>query len=206
MQQRWQDVSIPISSQMTTWPGDPEFSLAPACSIADGASCNVSQVTMCTHTGTHCDAPWHFVQEGATLDKMDTSLFFGKALVIEVPNVELITEAHLPDKLLAKRVLFKTKNSVIPTDGPFESSFAALQLDAAQKLVSLGVKLVGIDYLSISPYGNSTPVHRVLLEAGILVIEGLRLAAIAPGLYEFVVLPLPLVDADGAPCRAFIYA
>jgi arylformamidase len=205
MQHQWQDVSIPISPQMTSWPGDPVYEFEPACRIADGASCNVSRIAMATHTGTHCDAPWHFAENGARLDQVDTSLFFGKALVIDLPEVDLIESTHLPAVQLPERVLFRTRNSFLPEDGYFEQNFVALDVSASERLVADGVKLVGIDYLSISPYGNSTPVHKTLLEAGILIIEGLRLATVPAGLHDFVVLPLPLVGADGAPCRAFIY-
>lgn len=206
MQPCWQDVSIPISPQMTNWPGDPVFVFNPVCRMSEGASCNVSEITMSTHTGTHCDAPWHFAENGAQLDQVNTSLFFGEALIIDLPDVGLIKSSHLPEKQLPERVLFKTKNSFLPVDGSFDSNFAALDVSAAMRLVEDGVKLVGIDYLSISPYGNSTPVHKTLLEAGILIIEGLRLADVKAGVYEFIVLPLPLMGADGAPCRAFIHS
>ncbi len=206
MEQTWRDVSIPMRPEMTVWPGDPKFTIEPASRMAEGKSCNVSQLAMATHTGTHCDAPWHFVDDGATLDQVDLRLFFGHALVIDLPHVDRIRAADLPDVPLPERVLFKTRNSAIPMDGVFDKTFVALDEDAAERLVADGVNLVGIDYLSIAPYGNGTPVHRILLRAGVFVIEGLRLAGVRPGIHEFVVLPLPIVGADGAPCRAFIRA
>ncbi len=206
MQHKWRDVSIPLRPEMAVWPGDPSFTLEPASRIADGAGCNVSQIAMSTHTGTHCDAPWHFVDDAAALDEVDPALFFGKALVLDLPDVELIRAEHLPESPLPTRVLFKTRNSTLAMDGEFDRDFVALHPDAAERLVADDVKLVGTDYLSVAPYGDGTPVHRILLEAGVFIVEGLRLAAITPGVHDFVVLPLSIVGADGAPCRAFILA
>lgn len=201
----WHDVSIPLRPDMTLWPGDPPFVFEAAARMREGRSCNVSQISMSTHTGTHCDAPWHFVDHGATLDQVDTRLFFGPARVLSLPNVSMIGAADLPAEPLPERVLFKTRNSDLPMDGVFHPDFVALERDAAERLVSDGVRLVGIDYLSISPKGNSGPVHKALLGAGIFVLEGLRLADVPPGTHEFIVFPLPIAGADGAPCRAFIH-
>ncbi|MCK5862871.1 MAG: cyclase family protein [Candidatus Hydrogenedentes bacterium] len=206
MQCQWRDISIPISPEMTVWPRDPSFTIEPASRIASGAVCNISAMTMSTHAGTHCDAPWHFIEEGAKLDEVDTAVFIGKVLVIDLPQIDLICAVDLPTTKLPERVIFKTRNSFIPVDGEFDRNFVALHVDAAERLVADGVKLAGIDYLSISPYGDAIPVHRTLLEAGVFIVEGLRLADIAAGVYDFIVLPLPIVGADGAPCRAFIYA
>lgn len=206
MPHQWRDVSIPISPEMTIWPRDPKFVMEPASRTAEGDTCNVSQVTMSTHTGTHCDAPWHFVEDGKKLDAVNTALFFGKALVIDLPLVDIIRAADLPSGKLPERVLFKTRNSNLPMDGTFERGFVALHLDAAERLVADGVKLVGIDYLSISPYKDAISVHRTLLKAEVLIVEGLRLSDIPAGVYDFIVLPMPIVGVDGAPCRAFICA
>lgn len=204
MKTKWLDVSMSISPEMVSWPKDPRFVAEAASRITEGAPCNVSQITMSTHTGTHCDAPWHFVETGKKLDEVDTSLFFGKALVIDLPGVPLIQNRHLPANRLPERVLFKTSNSRFSDADEFHKDFVALDLDAAERLVADGVRLVGIDYLSISPYKNATPVHRALLEAEVLIIEGLRLGEVNAGVCDFVVLPLPLAGLDGAPCRAFI--
>ena len=206
MQYQWRDISIPMRPEMAVWPGDPPFRFEPASRMADGASCNTSKITMSSHTGTHCDAPWHFVDTGKTLDQVDPTVFIGDALVIALPEADLIRAADLPQTPLPQRVLFKTRNSNIPMDADFDRSFVALHEDAAERLVADGVRLVGIDYLSIAPFGNGTPVHRILLGAEVFVVEGLRLADIAPGVYDFIALPLPIAGADGAPCRAFIFA
>jgi len=206
MHYQWRDISIPISPKTTIWPDDPAFIFEPVSRISEGASCNLSQFTMSIHTGTHCDAPWHFLEDGAKIDQVDTTLFIGKALVIDLPDVDLIHAEDIPEGKLPERVLFKTRNSFLPVDGTFDRNYVALHVDAAERLVADGVKLVGIDYLSISPYGDAAPVHCTLLKAGMLVVEGLRLADIVAGVYNFIMLPLPIVGADGAPCRAFICA
>lgn len=201
----WIDVSIPMDGGMTVWPGDPPFTMRAQNRIADGAHCNTSSVHFSTHTGTHVDAPWHFEESGKTLDQVDTSVFFGDALLIDIPGVRQITGDDLPSEKLPPRVLIKTRNSLWPFDDPFHQDFTALEPSAAERLVADGVRLVGVDYLSVAPFrqpGGTT--HHRLLENGILVVEGLRLGRFAPGTYAFVALPLALVGADGAPCRAFI--
>ena len=206
MQYQWRDISMPLHGKVPVWPGDPNFLFEPASRMSEGASCNTSKITMSSHTGTHCDAPWHFIESGKRLDEVDPALFIGEALVIELPDVDIIRAADLPEAPLPARVLFKTRNSDIPADADFVRTFVALDEEAAERLVADGVKLVGIDYLSIAPFGNGAPVPRILLGAGVFVVEGLRLADVAPGVYDFIVLPLPVAGADGAPCRAFIFA
>lgn len=203
MSSAWHDVTIPMHPNMTVWPGDPVFTFEAAARMDAGSSCNTSSLQMCTHTGTHCDAPWHFIQGGATLEQVDVALFFGNARIIEIPNADVIDATLLPPEPLPPRILFKTRNSLLPVDGTFDKSFVALAPDAAERIIADGVRLVGVDYLSVAPYGNSKPVHRLLLGAGVFIVEGLRLADIPAGFHEFIVLPLPIIGADGAPCRAF---
>jgi arylformamidase len=201
----WIDVSIPMKPGMTVWPGDAPFSMVPAARISEGASCNVSTLAMSTHTGTHVDAPWHFEESGKALDEVDTSVFFGDALVVDLPNVDQVAASDLGDSPLPPRVLFKTRNSQYPPNGPFRTSYVAVAPDAAQRLVKDGVRLVGVDYLSVAPYKQSgQDTHHILLRANVFVVEGLILCDVPAGVHPFVVLPLPLVGADGAPCRAFI--
>lgn len=205
MPKSWHDVSIPLNPNTIVWPGDPAFLLEPMARIQEGASCNTSKIVMSTHTGTHCDAPWHFIDNGLKLERVPHDLFFGEALVIDLPTVEIIHVDDLPQKPLPKRIVFKTRNSEKPTSGTFDKDFVALSEDAALRLVADEVQLVGIDALSIAPFGNGTPIHQILLKAGIFIIEGLRLHNIPQGTHEFVVLPLAIEGADGSPCRAFIY-
>lgn len=202
---RWVDVTIPMQPGMTVWPGDPPFTFVPAARVADGASCNVSTLGFSTHSGTHCDAPWHFEESGRKLDEVDTSVFFGDALVIDLPDVDVIRAGDLPSETLPPRVLFKTRNAEHPVNAPFKKDYVALDQCAARRCVDDGVRLVGVDYLSVAPYKqDQQPTHHILLRANVFVVEGLLLKQIAAGMYPFVVLPMHVVGADGAPCRAFI--
>jgi arylformamidase len=189
---------------MTVWPGDPAIAFTADSRIEMGDSCNTSVLTLNTHTGTHCDAPWHFIEDGKRLDEIDPGIYFGDALVIDCGNVDTIHAHDLGADPLPPRILLKTRNQHIAHDAPFQEDFVAVEEDAARRMVAEGVRLVGIDYLSIAPFGNARPTHEVLLSAEVFIVEGLRLADIAPGRYAFVVLPLPVAGADGAPCRAFI--
>jgi len=203
---RWHDVTIPMYAGMTAWPGDPPFEYAALGRMEEGGSSNTSRVSFCTHTGTHVDAPWHFVADGERLDEVDASLFFGEALLLEVPDtVDLVKAADLGPGPLGPRLLIKTRNSRLPVDAPFREDYVALDADAAQRLVEEGVRLVGVDYLSVAPFGQEGQVtHHTLLGNRVLVVEGLRLNEFEAGVYYFTVLPLPILGADGAPCRAFI--
>lgn len=200
----WIDITMPMQDSMTLWPGDPLFSLEPDARIARGDSCNVSRLGLGTHTGTHLDAPWHFIEEGEKLEEVNTEVFFGPALVIDHPSEDHIRAEDLPEDKLPERVIFKTRNSTRPPDAAFDKDFIALTESAARRLAADGVKLVGIDALSIGPYKAGGPVHRILLGTGMVIVEGLQLADIEKGEHEFIVLPLRLLHADGAPCRAFI--
>lgn len=201
---RWLDVSIALREGMVVWPGDAPFQFAPSSRIADGASCNTSTLSLPTHVGTHCDAPWHFEDDGKRLHEIDPAVYFGPAEIVHLPEVTVITEADLPARKLPSRVLFKTSNSDYPEEDPFNTAFVGLDESAARRLVADGVKLVGIDYLSIAPYKNSAPTHHALLQNDVFIVEGLRLKGVPAGPCEFVVLPMPLHGADGAPCRAFV--
>lgn len=205
MTARWVDVSIPMRPGMTFWPGDTPFAWEASSRIAEGAGCNVSRIAMSTHAGTHVDAPWHFEDGGKKLDELDPEVFFGEALLMDLSQETTIRAAALGPRPLPQRVLFKTRNSWYSIEGALRTDFVALEPDAAQRLADEGVRLVGIDYFSIAPYkqaGQET--HHILLRKDILIVEGLRLGELAAGRYEFVVLPLPLAGADGAPCRAFL--
>jgi len=205
MGMRWVDVSIPLGPGLTTWPGDPPFAMHALSRIAEGAACNVSALSLTTHTGTHVDAPWHFEADGPSLDRIDSGVFFGRARLIDLPSVEAIHAEHLGEGCLPPRVLFKTRNSDTPMDTAFSADYVAVEEDAARRLVDDGVRLVGIDGLSVAPFGRQDQAtHHILLGAGCLLVEGLRLKGLPGGTHEFVVLPLSIVGADGAPCRAFV--
>lgn len=202
---RWIDVSMPMYEGMLAWPGDEPFAVRADRRIARGDGCNTSCLTLHTHTGTHMDAPWHFIETGSRLHEVDSQLFFGEALIVDVSGKDVISAEDIPRNGIRPRVLFKTDNSTFPIDDKFRKHYVALTPDAAERLVEQGVKLVGIDYLSIGPFkepGHLT--HIILLRHNIVVVEGLRLAEVPAGVHSFVVLPLPLQGLDGSPCRAFV--
>lgn len=203
------DISLTLSETLPTWPGDPKVQLKQISSIAEGDDANVTQVSMSVHTGTHIDAPDHFLGNGDTVDNIPLDLLVGKAVVVEILTEDMITKEDLKKVgVLAgiKRILFKTSNSAYWAAGnqEFQEDFIALGEDAAKYLVSIGIEVVGVDYLSIAPYADSAPTHRVLLEAGILIIEGLNLSRVTPGEYTLLCLPLKIGGSDGAPARVLL--
>ena len=203
------DISLPISAQLPIWPGDPPYKRRYVSEIAAGGNTNTSFLEMGAHMGTHVDAPDHFLGNGQTIENLPLNILCGRAYVLHLPEIELITasilqNADIPPR--TRRILFKTRNSNYWTgeDRAFQTDFVALSLDAAEYLVSRSVKLVGIDYLSIAPYKQSRPTHETLLKAGIVILEGLDLSAVSQGRYSLYCLPLKLAGSDGAPARAML--
>lgn len=200
----WHDVSIPIHAGTTVWPGDNPVRFEAASRIAEGASCNTSSLTVPSHCGTHCDAPWHFEDDGKKLHEVDFQVFFGVARVIELLEVDLVRADDLGPAPLPPRILLKTRNSDYPVNGPFKTDFVAVAPDAAQRMVDEGVRLVGVDYLSVAAYKDAAPTHHILLRNEVFIVEGLCLWDVPAGDHPFTVLPMALYGADGAPCRAFV--
>jgi len=164
---------------------------------------------MGVHTGTHVDAPFHFLPDGYTVDKLDLSLLAGRAYVLHLQDVDLITASVLDNAQIpprTRRVLFKTRNSDYWASGSpdFQTEFVGISEDGAEYLVRRGVKLVGVDYLSVAPYGQSRPTHEILLSAGVVIVEGLDLSEVSQGRYTIYCLPLKLAKSDGAPARAIL--
>jgi arylformamidase len=206
---RTYDITLTITPNMIVWPGDPKVSIQRTSNMDSGDNANVSQISMSCHTGTHVDAPHHFLNNGKTVEDLSLDLLVGRAYVLYLPEVNQITAsvlryAEIPPR--TRRLLFKTKNSELWKNGQheFKSDFVALSVDAAEWLVDRNVRLVGIDYLSIAPYNLGTPVHTILLDAGVVVIEGLDLSNVTPGRYTLHCLPLKLGGADGAPTRCVL--
>ncbi|MBE9474979.1 MAG: cyclase family protein [Chloroflexi bacterium] len=206
---RTYDITLTISPDLPTWPGDPGVELERVEKIEDGSNANVSRVDMGVHTGTHVDAPFHFLQDGITVDKLNLSLLTGRAYVLHLPDVEVITaavleEAQIPPR--TRRVLFKTRNSDlwVKEEPGFQTDFVGISEDGAEYLVRRGVKLVGVDYLSVAPFKNSRPTHEKLLEAGVVIVEGLDLSEVSQGRYTIYCLPLKLANSDGAPARVIL--
>ena len=203
------DISIPMSATMPTYPGDPTVSIEPVLQIAKGDVANVSRLSFGDHTGTHLDPPVHFIPGGKTVDQLDLNMLYGPAQVVDLTRVEKtisaddLERAKLPER--AVRILFRTRNSDLWDRAGFQKDFVAVAWDAAQWIVDHGIKLIGIDYLSVEAFGVSEPkTHRILLGAGIIIVEGLDLKNIAPGGYTLVCLPLKIKDGDGGPLRAVL--
>jgi arylformamidase len=203
------DISVPITPGMVVWPGDPAVSMQRVSKIEAGDNANVTHLSLSAHTGTHVDAPYHFLPNGDTLEKVPLSQMMGRAYVLHLPAVDLISaevleQAEIPPR--TRRILFKTRNSEIWERGEteFQTDFVALSPDGAQYLVDRGVKMVGIDYLSIAPFKQSRPVHEILLKAGVFILEGVNLSEVAQGRYTLYCLPLNLQGVDGAPARAVL--
>ncbi len=192
---------------MVVFEGDPPVEVTAALALDRGDPANVSRLTLGSHTGTHVDAPSHFIAGGDTLDRVPLEAFMGPARVVEWPGGPIGRAALESAGALAgvARVLFRTGNSALWAQGRFVRDYQALTLDAAQALVAAGVVLVGADYLSVEAFGaRGHPVHHCLLEAGVAILEGLDLSAVRPGRYELLCLPLRLRDGDGAPARALL--
>jgi len=193
------DVSVPIQPGMITYPGDPEVQMERVVSIEHGDIANLTRLDFGVHTGTHVDAPLHFLDQGAGADALPLELFLGPCEVVDATGAsgEIGPDA-VPSSV--ERVLFKTRNSELWERDGFDEDFVRIGLAAAQRLVERGVRLVGVDYLSV----GEPQTHETLLGAGIAAIEGLDLRGIEPGSYQLVCLPLRIVDSDGAPARAVL--
>ncbi|MBV9761015.1 MAG: cyclase family protein [Acidobacteriaceae bacterium] len=202
----WIDVSVPLTTGMAHWPGDLNPTFTRVAEIGSNSEANVTLCRMTAHTGTHMDAPSHFLKDGKGIDEFPLETGLGPARVIAIPpEAYVITAAHLEGQRIrpGERVLFKTRNSDRRWDDRgFYTDFTALDSSAATFLNDAGILLVGVDYLSVGLYeGDGPETHRILLGAGIWIIEGLNLASIAPGEYDMVCLPLRIQGCDGAPAR-----
>jgi arylformamidase len=192
------DVSVPIRTGMVTYPGDPEVRLERWSSIGEGAVANLSRLDFGVHSGTHADAPLHFVDGAAGAEKLPLDALVGPCVVVGASGLSLDDVSTTPEG--AERVLFKTPNSELWAQDDFPEEFARLDGQAAQFLVNRGVKLVGVDWLSV----GDEDAHHVLLEAGVVPIEGLDLRGIEPGDYFLVAAPLKIEGSDGAPARVLL--
>ncbi|MDP2953383.1 MAG: cyclase family protein [Chloroflexota bacterium] len=204
------DISLSLSSQVVTTPAVPAPAFLPYRSIAEGNIANAVMISICSHTGTHVDAPRHFLDGGPTLDDVSLSTFVGRARVVELAVSRHITPADLESANLPaglQRVLFKTRNSQFWEEDRFRPDYCAITAGAAQWLVERGLRLVGIDYLSVDPPGSgSFPTHHILLKGGVTPLEGLDLRGVDPGDYTLICLPLRLSHGDGSPVRAILVA
>jgi arylformamidase len=198
------DISVPIRPGMIVYEGDPEVHLERVLSIADGAVANVSRLDFGIHTGTHVDAPIHFIENAVGADALPLDALIGDAFVVDATRIEgsldraELKELALPDG--AERLIFKTRNSRLWDLDVFSHDFVRLTGDGARYVLGRDVRLVGIDYLSI----GDEEAHVELLRAGVVPLEGLDLRGVEPGPYRLVCLPLGIVGADGAPARVVL--
>ena len=202
----WIDVSVPLRNGMVHWPGDPPFHIERVHDQKKGDHANVSGMSLSVHTGTHMDAPVHFIRNQRGIDSMPLDATIGVARVIRIQNPESISSNELARHSIQRgeRLLFRTSNSDhVWNSDQFEGNFVAISPDGARYLADRGVRTIGVDYLSVGSQGpDGDQTHEILLGAGIWIIEGLDLRDVEPGEYEMICLPLKLVDADGAPARA----
>lgn len=204
------DISVPLSASLASYEGDPPVQIDPWTRMTSGAPADVSRLSLSSHSGTHVDAPAHFLPEGRGVDQIDLHACIGPAEVIDLTPLAgaLIDAAALASRTPAgtERLLLKTRNSRLWQSQQMNKNFIALAPDAAAWLAAAGARLAGIDYLSIAPFDDPAPVHRILLAAGIVILEGLDLSEVPAGRYQLICLPLRLPSLDGAPARAVLIA
>lgn len=197
------DISVSVRPGMVVWEGDIDPVCERVSSIEHGDGYNLSRLVMSAHTGTHVDAPLHFIDGAGAADGLSLEAMVGPVLVVDARTVEHEIDAGLVERELVgerERVIFATRNSALWDKGAFTEEFVKISAQAASLLIERGVRLVGIDYLSI----GSPEAHRILLEAGVVLLEGLDLRGVRAGAYELVCLPLRLAASDGAPARAVL--
>lgn len=205
------DVSLTISAHLPVWPGESSVLLERVGKMENGDNANVTRMEMGVHTGTHVDAPYHFLGgDTATVEDLSLKLLTGRAYVLHLDddvaeiNREVLEKAEIPPR--TRRLLFRTRNSEnwARQSSGFHEDYVAITADGAQYLVDRGVKLVGVDYLSAAPFKAQRPTHEILLEAGVIIVEGLNLSQVSQGRYTFYCLPLKLEGSDGSPARAIL--
>jgi len=204
------DISVTISPNLPTWPGDPGLQLELYESMDKGAVYNATKISSSVHLGTHVDAARHFLNDGRTVEELPLEVLTGPCYVVQLPDgIEAITSEVLDRTEVTsemKRVLFGTRNSHLWAKGEskFQTDFVAITEDGAAWLVERGIQLVGVDYLSVAPYEDSMSTHITLLKAGVVLVEGLNLANVMRGFYDLYCLPLKIAGSDGAPARAIL--
>jgi arylformamidase len=200
------DISLTLSPSTVRWVTSQPLELIERKRMRRGDSNNSSSIHASVHAGTHVDAPFHFVPEGRTIESLPLDIFIGPARVCALDVENRITAADVRRLDLAgeTRVLFKTRNSGLLQKPSYDPTFVSFSVDAAEALAQLGVRLVGLDYLSVARADEQVPVHRAFLDRGVVLLEGADLSQVPAGRYELICLPVKLAGSDGAPCRAVL--
>jgi arylformamidase len=204
---RFYDITMTIENGMLSWPSDGPVRIEKIRSMDNGERLNLSRLDMSAHTGTHVDAPVHFIQEGSGIESVPLDILIGPAAVVHLPGVREIGAGELkaagipPD---TQRLLLKTENGKLLGQKQFKKDYSFFTLEGAQYIIDSGVRLVGIDYLSIAAYGSGEAVHQALLGEGIVIIEGVDLREVSAGPYNMIALPLKIDGCDGAPARVVL--
>lgn len=200
------DITVPLSAQLPAFPGDPRVKIESLTTLAGGDHFNVSRIAMTTHSGTHLDPPRHCDDRGMAVDDLPLSLLMGDALLAEITGVKAICRNELARLPLrgVKRLLLKTDNSLLWEQESFYPDFVHLTPEGARYLVEMGIGLLGIDYLSVERADGDGEVHRLLLNNGVAILEGLNLGGVPAGGYELICLPMKIENGDGAPARAIL--
>lgn len=205
------DLTLPFGLAVPAWPGEPRPRLTRLSDMDKGDICNVTHLDFAVHYGTHLDAPIHFIRDGADVASLSLDVLMGPCVVARLPDaVHEIGPMELEGLAIppgCERLLLATRNSALwnTPDHAFFEDFTAFTPDGARWLVERGIRLVGIDYLSVQRFADTEPTtHRILLGAGIVAVEGLDMRGIEPGEYDLACLPLKLIGADGSPCRVVL--
>lgn len=203
------DISVPINSDLPVWPGSQNIEIKQSLSIKNSDIANESSINMNVHTGTHVDAPSHFINNGLSIDQIPITKFIGPAYVASIKNTETITKDILNNSSIpkdTKRLLIQTDNTElwVSRNTKFYEDYIALSLCAANWIVDKGIELVGIDYLSIQKYNDSPQTHIELLSNNIVILEGLNLSNVTEGWYDLICLPLKLEKIEASPARALL--
>lgn len=203
------DISVTLHNEMPTWPTSSGIKLIREQSMQLGDPSNVSRLDCDVHTGTHIDAPKHFIDNGITVDQLNLHELIGPAIVAFLPDIDVIDAGDLESLGLprdCKRLLLRTRNSDLWRKNipQFRKDYVGLSIKAAQWIVDHGIHIIGIDYLSVQRYEDGPLTHQILLKGGVIIIEGLNLDGVAAGIYDLICLPLKLMSAEGAPARAVL--
>lgn len=202
----WLDLTHPLHPQLPTWEDAEPIEISTVCEIGPDGPARVSRIGIGSHNGTHLDAPSHFIPDGPMVEDIPLNVLIGRAWVAEAGEASLLTEAVLESLAIpaeATRVLLRTSNTSrgLMSRPRFERDFAGLDDGGARWILSRGIRLVGIDYLSVQAFAASDETHRILLGAATVLVEGLDLSRVSTGWYDLVCLPLSGRGLDGAPAR-----